>query len=266
MNQGDLMLWQKNWWETRIMLWVCLVVITFMTIWVMSPTSYPDPSRAERLQRISGRWNEETRQALPSLSSFQGQTWLVWFKGSLRLILPYLAMCWATLVPGCASPWTGKRLDGGRIFILSLPVSRRRILLTQAAMGCGELWLVAVGSSLLLPIVSHWKGQWYSVKDAMVFASLSFLGALVFYFLTLLMAVIFDNGLRALGVCIVVYLAMLFTSGLTESSPRWNINRLIAGEDYFLHGRIPWLALIVSLLVSASLLFITVRVFERRDF
>jgi hypothetical protein len=266
MNRSyGFMLWQKNWWETRIMLWTCLGAASLVTIWLIVHPS-PDPSWAERLQRISGNWNEETRQALPSLSSFQGHLWAVWFKGVLKFLLPYFAMCWATFVPGCASPWTGLVLDGGRVFMLSLPVSRRGILLTQAAMGCGGLWLVAVGSSLLLPIISHWRGQWYSVKDALVFASLSFLGALVFYFLALLMTTIFDNGFKSLGCCVVVYLATLYPVRFIESSPHWNINRLIAGEDSFFHGRIPWLALIVSLLVSASLLFITVRVFERRDF
>src|SRR5262245_39720841 len=259
------MLWQKNWWESRIMFWTGLLTFGSLIIWVISHTS-PDPSWAGRLQRGAGSWNEETRQALPSLNSFQGQVWVFWFKLTLKFLLPYLAMCWATLIPGCASPWTGKRLDGGREFLLSLPVSRRRILLTQAAVGCGELWLVAVASSALLPIISHWKGQWYSVKDALIFASLSVLGALVFYFITLLMTVIFDNGFKSLLFGLVVYAVTLYPLRLIESSPRWNINRLIAGEDYFLHGQIPWLTWVAGLLVSALLLFGAVRVFERRDF
>ncbi|MGH9769199.1 MAG: hypothetical protein ACREAB_17365 [Blastocatellia bacterium] len=132
-------------------------------------------------------------------------------------------------------------------------------------MGCAALWLVAVGSSLLLPIISRLKGQWYSVKDVLIFASLSVLGALIFYFLTLLLMVIFDNGLKSLLFCLVVYAATLYPLRFIESSPRWHINRLIAGEDYFLHGQIPWFAVMVSLLVSGSLLFAAIRVFERRD-
>jgi len=247
------------------MLWVCLSMVCFLTVLAISHIS-PGPSWAERMQRVAGSWNEETRQALPSLSSFQGQVWALWFKLAFKFLLPYLAMCWATFVPGCASPYTGKSLDEARIFMLSLPVSRRGILLTQAAMGCGQLWLVAVASSLLLPIISSWNGQWYSVKDALIFTSLSTLGALVFYFLTLLMTVIFDNGLKSLGFCIVVYLTSLYPLRLFESSPRWNINRLIAGDDYFLHGQIPWLASGACLLISVLLLLVAVRVFERRDF
>jgi hypothetical protein len=266
MNRSyGFMLWRKNWWETRVLLWTCLGVASLITIWLMAhPFSHL--TWAERLQRISVEWNEETRQALPSLTSFQGHVWAVWFKGAFKFLLPYCAMSWATLVPGCASPWTGLTLEGGRVFMLSLPVSRRRILLTQAAASCGGLWLVAVGSSLLLPIISRWRGQWFSVKDALVFATLSFLGALVFYFLGLLMTTIFDNGFKSLGCSILVYIATLYPLRFIESSPRWNINRLIAGDDYFLHGRIPWLALIVSLLVSASLLLIALRIFERRDY
>jgi hypothetical protein len=81
-----------------------------------------------------------------------------------------------------------------------------------------------------------------------------------------LMTTIFDNGFKSLGCSILVYIATLYPLRFIESSPRWNINRLIAGDDYFLHGRIPWLALIVSLLVSASLLLIALRIFERRDY
>jgi hypothetical protein len=259
------MLWQKNWWESRIMFWTGLVTFGSLTIWVISHTP-TDPSWAGRLQRGAGSWNEETRQALPSLNSFQGQVWVFWFKLTLKFLLPYMAMCWAAMIPGCASPWTGKRLVGGREFMLSLPVSRHRILLTQAAVGCGELWLVAVASSALLPIISHWKGQWYSLEDALIFASLSALGALVFYSLTLLMTVFLDNGLMSLFFCVAVYVTTLFPFRFIESSPRWNIHRLIAGEDYFLHGQIPWLLSGVCLLVSALLLFGAVRVFERRDF
>jgi hypothetical protein len=259
------MLWRKSWWETRIMLWVCLPMVVLVTVFVISTIS-PGSSWAERLQRGVGSWDEETRQALPALSSFQGQVWVLWFKTAFNFVLPYLAMCWATFVPGCASPHTGRSLDEGRIFMLSLPVSRRGILLTQAAMGCGELWLIAVVSSLLLPIISSWNGQWYSVKDALIFASLSTLGALVFYFLALLMTVIFDNGLKSLALCFVVYATMYYPLRKFESSPRWNINRLIAGEDYFLHGQIPWLASGACLLISALLLLSAIRVFERRDF
>ncbi len=259
------MIWKKSWWETRIMLWLCLALFSLLAVLAMSQAS-TDPSWAERLQRNAGSWSEETRQALPALSAFQGQVWVFWFKLSVNYLLPYLAMCWATFVPGCASPWTGAKLDGTRLFMLSLPVSRRRILLSQAVMTCGELWLIAAGSSLLLPIISRLKGQRYSVTDALIVASLSALGALVFYFLTLLMTVIFDNGLKSLFSCVIVYLAMNYPPRFIESFPRWSISRLIAGEDYFLHGQIPWLALIVSLTVSASLLLVTVRVFERRDF
>lgn len=259
------MLWQKSWWESRILLWVSLALVVFLMVLEISHISH-DPSWEENLLRGAGSWNEETRQALPSLNSFQGRVWVIWFKVTFKFILPYLAMCWATLVPGCANPYTGKSIDEGRIFMLSLPVSRRGILLTQAATGCGALWLIAVTSSLLLPIISLWKGQWYSVKDALIFASLSILGALVFYFLTLLMTVIFDNGMKSLLLGVVVYATTLYPLRLFESSPRWNINRLIAGEDYFLHGRIPWLASGVCLLISALLLLGAVRVFERRDF
>jgi hypothetical protein len=221
---------------------------------------------AKKLANSANMFNEETRQALPALSAFQGQVWVFWFKGVMRFFVPYLAICWATLIPGCASPWTGTKLDGWRAFMLSLPVSRRKILLTQVAMNCGELWLVALTSSALLPMISRWKGQWYSVKDALIFASLSVIGALVFYFLTLLMTVIFDNGFKSLALCLPVFVVASYPLRFVESSPRWNINRLIAGEDYFLYGRIPWPALIVSLLISASLLFGAVRIYERRDF
>src|SRR5262245_53140995 len=116
---GDSMLWQKSWWESRIMLWVSLGVVVFTAVWEMSYISH-DSSWRESLLRGAGSWNEETRQALPSLNSFQGHVWAMWFKVSFRFMLPYLAMGWATFVPGCASPWTGKSLDEGRIFMLSL--------------------------------------------------------------------------------------------------------------------------------------------------
>lgn len=258
------MLFQKSWWESRIILWTSLVTLICVAGLVMAVITH-DPW-AKKLANSANMFNEETRQALPALSAFQGQVWVFWFKGSMRFLAPYLAICWATLIPGCASPSTGKRFDAWRVFMLSLPVSRRKILLTQVVMNCGELWLVAIASSALLPVISRLRGQWYSVKDAFIFASLSVIGALVFYFLTLLMTVIFDNGLKSMALCLSVFAVASYPLRFVESSPRWNINRLIAGEDYFLYGRIPWIALIVSFLISASLLFVAVRIYERRDF
>jgi hypothetical protein len=262
--EGGFMLLQKNWWESRTILWTSLVTLICLAGMVMAFIAH-DPW-AKKLANSANMFNEETRQALPALSAFQGQVWVFWFKGVMRFFTPYLAICWAALVPGCAGPSTGKRFDGWRVFTLSLPISRRKILLTQIAMHCGGLCLVALASSALLPVISRWKGQWYSIKDAFIFASLSVIGALVFYFLTLLMTVIFDSGVKSLMFCLPVFVVASYPIRFVESYPRWNINRLIAGEDYFLYGRIPWLALIVSLLISASLLFGAVRIYERRDF
>ncbi len=265
MNQSQRNLWQKSWWELRMTFWTSLATISLLAVLLMYGIS-GDSQWAGKLQRDAAGWNEETRQALPALIAFQGRVWALWFKGGMEFLLPYIAMVWATLAPGCANPWTGVKLDAARLFVLSLPVSRRRILLTQAAMNCLGLWLATAAASLLIPALAFWKGQWFSAGDALIFASLAVVGALVFYFLGLLMTVVFDSGLKSLLFCMAVFAVTLPSSRWVESHPRWHINRLLGGEDYFLHGQIPWLALIVCLLVSALLLFVTVRIFERRDF
>jgi hypothetical protein len=39
----------------------------------------------------------------------------------------------------------------------------------------------------------------------------------------------------------------------------------MAGESYFFHGRIPWLGLSISLILSAVFIFTAIRIYERRD-
>jgi hypothetical protein len=39
----------------------------------------------------------------------------------------------------------------------------------------------------------------------------------------------------------------------------------MAGESYFFHGRIPWLGLLISLVLSVVFMFAAVRIYERRD-
>jgi len=51
-----------------------------------------------------------------------------------------------------------------------------------------------------------------------------------------------------------------------EEYPWWNVYHVMSGESYFHHGEIPWLGLLASLMVSALMMIVAVRIYEWRDF
>jgi len=244
---------------------MCLaLIILFMGAFYYFPllsTRSLDYQWATGLRQRGFIVSEESQRLLPLLNTYRGLVWALWFKLWLNFVLPVSA-----LFSGLGFP-LGSGATSGRLFTLSLPVSRRNAVFSHAAVCGGELTLLSLLASLPIPMIARLQGQWFSLKDAIIFALLAALGALTFSFFALLLSVTFENNLMITLIALIpLVILVLPLRWLYDLHPRWHISRLIAGEDYFTYGQIPWLGLLISLLVSITLLLISVQTLERRDF
>jgi ABC-2 family transporter protein len=256
------MLWQKSWWETR---WLFLIYLIAMfwgyILMLMFGVGYKAAEWAARLHQ-DAFLSESERQAL---NSYQGHTWMVFIKllfnfGWANLAVMMGAACLATVCP--LAPYQRASV----FFTFSLPVNRRKVLLSHAAVGYSEIFMVALIPFLFLPLIARLQGAWFSWKDAMLYALLMIFGGAIFFFFSFLLTVILGNWLVAFAIVEAVLMALIISSLRFGTRPWWNIFGMMAGESYFYHGRIPWPGLAISLAVSALMIFAAVRIFERRDF
>src|SRR5262245_57910877 len=211
------MLWRKSWWETRWLFLIGLGAI-FLAYALTYEGDYDAANRTERLQHNTGL-SEIERHAL---NNYQAQTWALWFKMLLNFVWPYYAVIMGTtcLVAGC--PRTPFQVAAG-LFTFSLPVSRRKVLLWQAAIGFGEMILAALLPSLLLPIIARFHGQWFSWGDTLIYLLLTILGGAVFFCLAFLLTVIIGNRLMVIVLAEIIVFALFFPFQSLDTRPWWNI-------------------------------------------
>jgi len=218
------------------------------------------------LQEGAPNWSEDSRRLLPLLISHQGYVWSYWFKLSLLGMWPMYAVAQGVTFGSTSCPWMAGGHGAAGLFTFSLPVSRRRVLLTHAALVGAEMVLVALAPSLLFPIVSHLTGGDVPFGATVIYALLLSLGGMVFPAFTFLLTAVFNNQWKVLVIGIAVVFALFLPIRLAEEFPWWNIYHVMSGETYFRYGKIPWLGLLASLAVSALMTFAAVRIYERRDF
>jgi hypothetical protein len=140
------------------------------------------------------------------------------------------AMCLMTVCP-----WMPSQSAAG-LFTLSLPVSRRRVLLSQAMVGFSEIVLVALTTPLILPLNARFHGQWFSWKDALVYTLLMVFGGTIFFCFSFLLTVILRNYIMAFLLAEAVIIALFLPFQSFGARPWWNILGLMAGESYFYQG------------------------------
>jgi hypothetical protein len=255
------MLWKKGWWETRWLFLIGLVAIFLAYGLTFGWGDYDAAQWAARLHRSTDLSESE----LQALNNYQGHAWALWFKMLLNLFWADYAVIMGATCLMTACPLMPSQGAAG-VFTFSLPVSRRKVLLSQAAVGFGEVILAALLPSLLLPIIARLHGLWFSLSDTLIYALLIIFGGAVFFCFAFLLTVILGNYLVAFLLVEVVVIALYMPFILSLGTrPWWNITGVMAGESYFYHGRIPWLGLLISLILSAVFIFTAVRIYERRD-
>src|SRR5262245_26023144 len=128
------MLWQKSWWETRLGFLLCTGVTLLFVFWRPLEAQW-----VSSLQKHASSWSEDSRRLLLLLSSHQGYVWSYWFKMSLLGMWPMYAVMQASTLGAASCPWMAGGVGAAGLFTFSLPISRRRVLLTHAALVAVEM-------------------------------------------------------------------------------------------------------------------------------
>ena len=255
------MLWRKSWRETWFMVLVFLGMALLFIAWRPLVAPWVSP-----LEEGAPTWSEDLRRLLPLLRSHQSSVWSYWFKLMLLMMWPMYAVAQGVTLYVASCPWMGGGPGAAGLFTFSLPVSRRRVLLTHAALVGVELVLVAIAPSLIFPIVSHLTGGNVTFGSTLVYALLLSLGGMIFPAFSYLLTAVFNSQWKVFVIGIVFVFTLFFPIRLVEEYPWWNVYHVMSGETYFRYGKIPWLGLLASLAVSTAMMFAAVRIYERRDF
>jgi hypothetical protein len=251
------MLWYKSWLETRWRFLIGLVLLLCSA--AAAVLSYPQvvkllPQVPPNVDCLLG---EKIREAAELARSYRGFVWSSWFRQNLT----QTASLFAVLL-GTASFLS---LEGGALFTLSLPVSRRRLVSVRAATGLAELFVLVFVPSLLIPLLSPAVGERYALGSTLIHSVCLFIAASVFFGLALLLSTVFGDLWRPLLIALAVAFALAIAEQFLPSSA-FSLYSLMSGETYFRTGRLPWGGLLAATAVSASLYAAAVASLTRRDF
>jgi hypothetical protein len=254
-------LWYKCWLESR---WGFIIGLVGLTAAYFLTAPW-DPSGMTRwLAKVQRAGASGTVVQL--LSSYQGYVWGHWFKSLLLLVWPAYAISMGTLCMGAScTSLVGGSQSAAYLYTLSLPVTRRRLLTAQIVTSVLELTVIALVPSLSLPLFSQMNGYDYPVTDTGVHVFLMVMGGMVFFAFSCLLSLVFGSQWAVYVIGFGVFFA-LWPFRELEAFPWWSIYRVMTGEDYFLHGHIPWLGLLISVLLTLTMFYLSIRIFERRDF
>jgi hypothetical protein len=251
-------LWYKAWLETRWRFlggFALLVCSAFGTV-----LFYPKVVQLLPLvpgAGVSGELAERGRESAELARTFRGYIWSQWFRQNLLHMWTVFAVL---LGAG------GLLRQPGALFTLSMPVSRARLVAVRTATGLGQLFVLALLPSLIVPLASPAVGSSYSVGEALAHAACLFIVGSVFFSLTVLASTIFEDIWRPLVAVFAVAAVLGTVESVSRGGAGYGVFASMSGERYFRTGELPWAAFAVSIAVSAAAILMARANFERHDF
>ena len=266
------MLWYKSWLETRwrfliaLALLMCSAAATVLSypaittlllpgITVEAPGSPPRPT-----VESGGELGRAIAESATMIRDYRGYIWSQFIRQTMRELWALFAVVLGT--GGLLAQAAG----GGALFTLSLPVSRSRVLIVRAAMVLAELAILAIVPTLLIPLLSPIIGQTYSLADALVYGICMFLAGSTLFSLAFLLSTVFSDPWRPPLIVLCLAAAMGIIRQLFVASSGANLLGVMTAEAYFHGGGLPWPGLLVSVALSAFLIYAATRNIARRDF
>ena len=246
------MLWYKSWRDTQ--LWFLLGLLALSAQVVALYMSYPMDPKTTFPNGALGVLPPE--MLLLRGSDFRSYVWLRWFSNTMLLFWPPIAIALAG---------TGFEQPAGREYLLSLPISRTRAMLTRLAVTMAELAAATVLPTLLLCAMAPLRGQHYPLSDALAHAAILYVAGSGLVGLTMFLRTTLTDTAAYVALAALVVLVGLFTFVATGFTP-YSVFRLMNGADYFFNHHIPWTGLAMSATIGAILAWLSVRLIEARDF
>lgn len=253
------MLWYRSWVETRWRFLIGLAVLMCSAAGIVSlwPRVVELMPLASNLQ-VNGTIGRKIRESVDLQREYPGYVWSQWFRQNLTNFGTLLA----------ALLGTGGLLShrSAGMFMLSLPVSRKRVIGTRAATGLAELFVLALVPSLLIPMLSPTVGKAYGIGDTVVHSVCFFFAVAVFFSLALLLSTVFNDVWKPLLMTLAAATVLFVFEQFALPESRYGIFRVMSAEAWFRNGQVPWMGLLASAAASAAMLYGAVANIARRDF
>jgi hypothetical protein len=221
-------------------------------------------TKAIDLSQARGPVAAAIRRAIDVERDFRGFVWWEWFRQNLSQTGTFFAILLGTGgLPGGSKT--------GTLFTLSLPATRTRLLGTRAATGLAELFTLMMLPSLALPLLAPAVGEHFSVIDVLVHGLCAFTAAALFLNMAIFLSTVFSDVWRPLLISCAIAIVTAFCELAFETiAPggfaRYGVFHAMSAESYFFTGTLPWVGLLVSVLLSALLLFGASKSLARHDF
>jgi len=252
------MLFQYAFLETRWRFLIGLVVLPVSAAFVV--LSYPQVMALSQSVTTSPdtALGREIAESMQLARTYDGYVWSQWFRQNGA----QLAGLFAAIIG------TGGLLSqaaASRLFTLSLPVSRERLLAARAAAGLSQMLALTVVPAVVIVLLSPLVARSFPLLDALAYALGAFAGCAVMFSLAFFLSSMFANVWAPLVLTMCGGAALAALDQITGAD-RFSLLGMIHGEWYFRGMGLPWPMLLVSALASSALVYAGIRHFARQDF
>jgi hypothetical protein len=253
------MLWYKAFLDTRGRFLIGLVVLPCAAMLMV--LAYP--RLIALLPTVSGidttgAIGKQIGEAIELSRDYRGYVWSQWFRQTPTSTGALFAALLGT--GGLVSA------SGGTLFMLSLPASRMQLMAVRAGSGLAQWLVLALVSSLAIPLASPAIGETYQVGAALVYGLCLFVGGAVIFSLSLLLSTVFGDLWRPWLIALAIVMPIAFIEQIAARSSTVGLSAVMTGAPYFRTGQLPWVGLMLAAAVSAALLYLAALSFARRDF
>jgi ABC-2 type transport system permease protein len=253
-------LWQNAFLDTRWRFLAGLVLLTVSAMFVA--LGYPNVAEVAKAVPVAptgGRLGREIAEALALSRTYDGYVWSQWFRQNGSQLGSFFAIIIGT--GGLLS-----QSSAARLFTLSLPVTRERLLGARAAAGLAQVLALSVVPALVITLVSPFVGERFPLLDTLVYALCLFAGCAVFFSVAFLLSTLFANVWAPAVLALCVGPVAGAVDQITGGPTAFSLLAMMHGEPYFRGSGLPWPMLLVSAVLSAALIYAGVRLIARRDF
>ena len=160
---------------------------------------------------------------------------------------------------------------GSSGFSLSLPLSRRRHVLTRAAVGAAEAIALGFIPGLLVVSLSPLIQRSYSLSQALTFATMFVLAGLIFYALGFFLSHLLRGEYAAPGVALAAIAAFYVLTKLPQFEflnvfDAMDGKKVLVGRSFYLGSEFPVASITASLIVATLLILLSIVRVSARDF
>ncbi len=238
------MLWYKAWLETRIRFLICLIGITVLSGYNVFRMNHGVTSQVNLAYYYSVLHNSGSQVALMSLVAVN----FITLGGLVR-----------------------EKAVGAASFTLALPFSRLHLMAVRIAVSLLETLGVMIIPWVVMYLVGAATGKVHSIPQALFHLVLLAAGGLVYYAIALLASSIVEGEYVA---PIVSFGAVFIIAGMFDGPGLRDFNPLyvmMAGTNYDAHtgllrGALPWRQMVAYAALALSLVVVSVKAIQKREF